>query len=314
MREYCFGLDLGGTTCKVGLIKTTGEIVEKWEIPTDTSNNGENILKNICDSLNTKMKEWNMAPNDIEGVGIGIPGPMLSDGTVLQAVNLGWGTFNVAEKLSSMFNNIPVKAENDANVAALGEDWLGAGKDYSSIVMLTLGTGVGGGIIIDGKIISGFNGGAGEVGHIIVNEDETDKCVCGRCGCLEQYCSATGVVRLAKKYLENNDEPTKMRDLDPLQCRDVFDLAKNGDEGAIAVVRQMGEYLGKGMSMIAGVVNPEAFVIGGGVSKSGQYLIENVEDFYRDTCFEPCSHADVKLAELGNDAGIIGAAALITRG
>lgn len=313
MREYCFGVDVGGTTVKIGLIRTNGEIVEKWEVPTDTSNNGENILADVCASLDEKMEQWSMTPNDIEGVGIGLPGPVLANGTVLNCVNLGWGTFNVAEKMSQMFHGVPVKADNDANVAALGEDWLGAGKGFDSIVMLTLGTGVGGGVVINNRIVQGFNGGAGEVGHITVNEDETEECGCGRKGCLEQYCSATGVVRLAKKYMETHGEPTKMREHNPLACRDVFNLAKEGDEASIEVVKQMSEYMGKGLGIIASVVNPQAFVIGGGVSKAGQYLIDNIEGYYRDNCFGPCSNAEVKLAELGNDAGIIGAAALVTR-
>lgn len=313
MREYCFGIDVGGTTVKIGLIRTNGEIVEKWEVPTDTSNNGENILADVCKSLDEKMEQWNMTPNDIEGVGIGLPGPVLANGTVLNCVNLGWGTFNVAEKMSQMFHGVPVKADNDANVAALGEDWLGAGKEFDSIVMLTLGTGVGGGVVINNRIVQGFNGGAGEVGHITVNEDEVEECGCGRKGCLEQYCSATGVVRLAKRYMETHGEPTKMRDFNPLACRDVFNVAKDGDEAAIDVVKQMSEYMGKGLGIIASVVNPQAFVIGGGVSKAGQYLIDNIEGYYRDNCFAPCSNAEVRLAELGNDAGIIGAAALVTR-
>lgn len=310
MREFCFGIDVGGTTVKIGLIKTSGEIVDKWEIVTDTSNNGENILRDICDSLDEKMKERNMVPNDIEGVGIGIPGPVLENGVVLNCVNLGWGTFNVAEKMSKMFHDVPVMVDNDANVAALGEDWLGAGKGYKNIVMLTLGTGVGGGIINDGKIVCGNNGGAGEVGHITVNENEEEACNCGKKGCLEQYTSATGVVRLAKRYLATHDEPTRMRDYDPLACRDVFELAKEGDKAAEEVVKQFGDILGKGLAKIACVVNPSAFVIGGGVSHAGQYLIDLVEDVYRRNCFTPCSAAEVKLAELGNDAGIIGAAAL----
>lgn len=313
MREYCFGVDVGGTTVKIGLIRTNGEIVEKWEVPTDTSNNGENILADVCASLDEKMEQWSMTPNDIEGVGIGLPGPVLANGTVLNCVNLGWGTFNVAEKMSQMFHGVPVKADNDANVAALGEDWLGAGKGFDSIVMLTLGTGVGGGVVINNRIVQGFNGGAGEVGHITVNEDETEECGCGRKGCLEQYCSATGVVRLAKRYMESHGEPTKMREHDPLACRDVFNLAKEGEEASIEVVKQMSEYMGKGLGIIASVVNPQAFVIGGGVSKAGQYLIDNIESYYRDNCFGPCSNAEVRLAELGNDAGIIGAAALVTR-
>ena len=314
MKNYCFGIDVGGTTVKLGLFSTAGELLDKWEITTRTENFGENILSDICEAMEAKLAEKEISLDDIEGVGIGLPGPITNDGTVLQCVNLGWGTFNVEEKLSEMFRGIKVKAGNDANVAALGEAWQGGGKDYDDIVMITLGTGVGGGVIINGKILTGYNGGAGEIGHMHVDDNETDSCNCGRKGCLEQFTSATGVVRLAKRLMNNTDKETKMREFgENITAKDVFDLAKEGDAGANEVVETMGTYLGTAMSHIAVVVNPQAFIIGGGVSKAGQFLIDAIKDKYRETCFAACGDASVHLATLGNDAGMYGAAAMICK-
>lgn len=314
MKNYCFGIDVGGTTVKLGLFSTAGELLDKWEITTRTENFGENILSDICEAMEAKLAEKEISLDDIEGVGIGLPGPITNDGTVLQCVNLGWGTFNVEEKLSEMFRGIKVKVGNDANVAALGEAWQGGGKDYDDIVMITLGTGVGGGVIINGKILTGYNGGAGEIGHMHVDDNETDSCNCGRKGCLEQFTSATGVVRLAKRLMNNTDKETKMREFgENITAKDVFDLAKEGDAGANEVVETMGTYLGTAMSHIAVVVNPQAFIIGGGVSKAGQFLIDAIKDKYRETCFAACGDAAVHLATLGNDAGMYGAAAMICK-
>ena len=290
------------------------DFLDKWEITTRTENFGENILSDICEAMEARLAEKEISLDDIEGVGIGLPGPITNDGTVLQCVNLGWGTFNVEEKLSEMFRGIKVKAGNDANVAALGEAWQGGGKDYDDIVMITLGTGVGGGVIINGKILTGYNGGAGEIGHMHVDDNETDSCNCGRKGCLEQFTSATGVVRLAKRLMNNTDKETKMREFgENITAKDVFDLAKEGDAGANEVVETMGTYLGTAMSHIAVVVNPQAFIIGGGVSKAGQFLIDAIKDKYRETCFAACGDAAVHLATLGNDAGMYGAAAMICK-
>lgn len=312
MKKYCFGVDVGGTTIKIGFLQTEGTMLDKWEIKTNTENFGEAILSDICDALDSKLVKEGISLDEIEGIGIGLPGPVLADGTVLQCVNLGWGTFNVEEKLSEMFHGVKVKAGNDANVAALGENWKGGGKNYHDMVMITLGTGVGGGVIINNKILTGYNGGAGEIGHMHMNDEETELCGCGRKGCLEQYASATGVVRLAKRYMALFDNPTKMEGLgDNITAKDVFDLAKAGDQGAVEVVKKMGNYLGKAMSHIAATINPQAFIIGGGVSKAGQFLIDAVKDTYRETCFTACGDAAVHLAELGNDAGMYGAAALV---
>lgn len=311
MKKYCFGIDVGGTTVKMGFFETSGTLIDKWEIKTNTENFGENILADICDAMDKKLGEKEISLDDIEGVGIGLPGPITEDGTVIQCVNLGWGTFNVVERLSSMYHGIKVKAGNDANVAALGEAWQGGGKEFKSLVMITLGTGVGGGIIFDGKILTGATGGAGEIGHMHVAYNEKDYCNCGRKGCLEQKTSATGIVKEAKRYMENTDIPTKMRDFEGITAKDVFDLAKEGDEGALAVVNEMSTYLGIAMAHIASVINPEAFIIGGGVSKAGSFLIDAIKIKYCESCFKPCGDAAIRLATLGNDAGIYGAAAQI---
>lgn len=314
MKKYCFGVDVGGTSIKIGLFQTEGALLDKWEIKTRTEDFGKNILGDLCDSLDAKIVEKKISLDDIAGIGIGLPGPVLDDGTVLQCVNLGWGTFNIEEKLSEMFHGIKVKAGNDANVAALGEAWKGGGKDYKDIVMITLGTGVGGGVIINGKILTGYNGGAGEIGHMHMNDEEQEQCNCGRRGCLEQYASATGIVRLAKRYMASHQDDTKMRIFENrISAKKVFDLAKEGDRGAEIVIQQMGSYLGKAMSAVAATINPQAFIIGGGVSRAGQYLIDAIKDTYRETCFAACGDAAVHLAELGNDAGMYGAAALVVQ-
>jgi len=311
MANYGFGLDLGGTTCKCGLFTIAGELVEKWEVPTDTSNGGVNILKNLAKTVLDKMEEKNLSKDDIWGVGIGIPGPVSGDGVVNRCVNLGWGVFNVEQEFSECLGGIKVKAGNDANVAALGEAWMGAAKEYQSSVMVTLGTGVGGGVIIDDKIITGAAGAAGEIGHIRVNYTEENACGCGNKGCLEQYCSATGIARLAKIRLAQNDDESSLRGLEVVDAKAVFDEAKKGDTVAKEVVKRACEYLAQGLQVISCVANPEAFVIGGGVSKAGQYLIDEVEYRFNQIAFHGCRNTKIILATLGNDAGIYGAMKLI---
>ena len=308
MGNYGFGLDLGGTTCKCGLFKTTGELVEKWEVPTDTSNGGANILKNLAAEVKAKMAEKNIAADDVVGVGIGVPGPVSADGVVNKCVNLGWGVFNVASELSEHLGGMKVKVGNDANVAALGEAWMGAAKDFSSSVMVTLGTGVGGGVIIDDEIVCGFKGAAGEIGHIRVNYEETDSCGCGNCGCLEQYASATGIAKLARKRLLKNSDASSLRDiaLEDVIAKDVFDAAKAGDAVAIEIANQAMDFLAQGLQVISAVVNPEAFVIGGGVSKAGEYLTDMVEDKFNKIAFHGCRDTKIVIAKLGNDAGMYG--------
>ncbi|MBQ2934959.1 MAG: ROK family glucokinase [Lachnospiraceae bacterium] len=309
MNQYCFGVDLGGTTVKIGLFDPEGTVLEKWEIPTRKDNNGSNILPDIAAAVLGKMEERNIQKEAVIGVGIGVPGPVNDEGVIFKAVNLGWDVMNISEVLGDLLQ-LPVKAGNDANVAALGEMWCGGGKGYDNMVLVTLGTGVGGGIIVNGKILTGATGAGGEIGHIHMVDDEPDTCGCGNNGCLEQYASATGIVRLATRKLAATTEESVLRN-EELTAKAVFDAVKAGDKVACEIAEQFGEYLGKGLAAIACVVNPEAFVIGGGVSKAGDILLDYVAKNYVKYVFHGCKDAAFKLAILGNDAGIYGAAKLV---
>ena len=313
MKEYAFGIDLGGTTAKVGLFTTAGELLEKWEVPTDTSHAGEHILANLAAAIRGKMEEKSLSAQQVEGVGVGVPGPVLDSRIVpIVCANLGgWGDRNVAEDLSALLDGLPVLVGNDANVAALGEIWMGAARGCRNAVMVTLGTGVGGGVIVNGKVIDGVHGAGGEIGHITVNPHETAVCGCGKHGCLEQYSSATGVVRCMKKLLEEDpDTPCVLRDTD-FVAKDVFDAARSGDVLAAREVDQMTATLGMALANIAAVVDPEMFLIGGGVARAGAVLFDPLTAHYRDTAFRSCRDIPIKAASLGNDAGIYGAVRLI---
>lgn len=313
MGKYCFGVDLGGTTVKIGLFSPKGEVLEKWEIPTRTENGGTNILPDIADAVQAKMKERGIAREEVIGVGIGVPGPVDDAGMVYRAVNVGWGVFNINETLGGLLG-VPVKAGNDANVAALGEMWCGGAKGYKDIVLATLGTGIGGGIISNGKIVTGSRGAGGEIGHMHLVDDEPDACGCGNHGCFEQYGSASGIVRLAKRRLAVSKEDSVLRsaqEQDTLSAKAVFDAVKEGDKVACEIAEEFGAYLGKGFAVIAAVVNPEVFVIGGGVSKAGEILFDYIAKNYEKYAFHACQNVTFKLATLGNDAGIYGAAKLV---
>lgn len=305
MKKYGFGVDIGGTTCKIGLFEMTGKLLDKWEIKTNTANHGAAILDDVAASVLGKMKEENIAKEDVAGIGVGVPGPVLTDGTVTNSVNLGWTNMKVGKELAEK-TGFMVKAGNDANVAALGEMWQGGGKGYRNVVMVTLGTGVGGGIIVEGKMVAGTNGAGGEIGHMMVNEQETDHCNCGKVGCLEQYTSATGIVRVTKKMLESDSRESVLRSFDPLTAKDIFDSAKEGDALALDAVEKLGRVLGTALAGIATVVDPQVFVIGGGVSKAGSILIDVVQKYYKERAFISCKNAKFALASLGNDAGMYG--------
>ena len=309
MGKYCFGVDVGGTTVKLGLFNTSGDLMEKWEIPTVTEDDGKAILPDCAKSILKKMNEREMDRTEVVGVGIGAPGPVDSEGTLYGAVNLGWGTMSLKKELQTLLN-MPVEAGNDANVAALGEAWQGGAKGYEDVVVVTLGTGVGGGIIINGKMVAGATGAAGEIVHMHVNDDETEPGNCGNCGCLEEYVSATGIVRMAKRKLAKDDRPSIMRK-DDLSAKDVWDAVKAGDTVATEVAEDFGWYLGKAMALVANVSNPEIFVIGGGVSKAGNVLLDYIQKYYQKYAFKGCRGALFTLATLGNDAGIYGAARLV---
>ena len=313
MKEYAFGIDLGGTTAKIGLFTTSGALLEKWEVSTDTSHAGEHILENLAAAILGKMKEQSIQPEQVEGVGIGVPGPVLDSSTVpIVCANLGgWGERNVSAQLSGLLDGLKVLVGNDANVAALGEIWMGAAKGAKNAVMVTLGTGVGGGVVVNGKVIDGVHGAGGEIGHITVNRHETAVCGCGKRGCLEQYSSATGVVRCMKKLLdENPDTPCVLRGTE-FAAKDVFDAARNGDALAAREVHEMSDTLGMALANIASTVDPEAFLVGGGVARAGDVLFAPRNKHFQEYAFKSCRETPIKQASLGNDAGIYGAVRLI---
>ena len=304
--KYGFGIDLGGTTVKIAYFDEIGTMLEKWEIPTVTANGGEQILPDIAASIRSFIDAHNLNETNILGLGIGVPGPVNAKGIVNKCINLGWGVFNIAEKLTAL-TGFPVKAGNDANVAALGEFWKGGGQGCDNMVFVTLGTGVGGGIVVEGNLLHGAHGSGAEIGHICVEPNETVRCNCGNTGCVEQYCSATGIVRLAKLYLAANDTATALRDIENLTCKDVFDAAKANDEAAIAILDKVYAYMGLFLANVCSTVNPEVVVIGGGVSKAGDMLVKGVEPYFHKHVFHAAGGAKFTMASLGNDAGAYGA-------
>ncbi len=314
MKPYVFGIDVGGTTIKAGFFTTEGELLDKWEIPTRTQMNGKYILDDVADAIVMKMSERGISKNSVEGIGIGVPGPVDNQGIVKGCVNLGWGEVNVTSSLETKLG-LKVRVGNDANVAALGEAWKGAAEGTKNCLMVTLGTGVGGGIIIDGKIIAGVHGAGGEIGHICVNDDEIASCNCGKQGCLEQYASATGIVRLAKMQMKSFCGESVLMSNDAkkqsITAKDVFDAAKDGDKLALNIVNEVSEILGKTLANIACVCDPEAIVIGGGVSKAGEILRNGVESSFINHAFHACKTTKIVLASLGNDAGMYGSAGLL---
>ena len=312
MRPYAFGVDVGGTTVKLGLFSSDGVLLEKWEIPTRTQNSGENVLPDIAASIQSKLAEKNIPFQDVEGIGIGVPGPVSADFTVNKCVNLGWGVFNLKERMNQLLPEIPkIAAGNDANVATLGELWQGGGKGYHSAVMFTLGTGVGGGVVVNDQVVAGSNGGAGEVGHMTVEPGETVPCACGKYGCLEQYASANGIVRMGKVMLSESDKPSKLRDMERFTAKDICDLAREGEEMALDMVERFGEYMGRAMSYVACTVDPDICIIGGGMSRAGSIITDVILKYYRKYAFHVSTGTSIALAELGNDAGIYGCAKMV---
>lgn len=305
MSQYVFGVDIGGTTVKLGYFDAEGNVLDKWEIPTRKEDNGSHILPDIAASIEKKIRDTGIDRKDVAGVGVGAPGPVDSEGVIYKTANLGWGVFSIKETLENILK-FPVMAGNDANVAALGEMWKGGGQGYKDLVVVTLGTGVGGGIIVDGKVVAGFNGAGGEIGHITVNHDEIEACNCGQYGCLEQYTSATGIVRVAKRKLAKTNDETSLRNFPELTAKDVFDEAKSGDAVALGLVDEVCGILGSTLSNIACVVDPEVVVIGGGVSKAGSILIESIQKHFVETSFHACRNTKFVPAGLGNDAGMYG--------
>ncbi len=304
--RYGFGIDVGGTTVKLAYFDETGALLDKWEIPTVTANRGEAILPDIAASVLSYINKNNISRENLLGIGIGVPGPVSDEGIVNRCENLFWGVFNIHEKLQDL-TGLPVKAGNDATVAALGECWKGGGQGCKNMFMATLGTGVGGGLVIDGKVTLGAQGAAGEVGHMVLCRDETEPCNCGKYGCVEQYCSATGVVRLANRRMAEDNAPSVLRKTERLTCKDVFDAAAAGDAPAQEVLDRFYRLLAEFLANVCNVINPEVVVIGGGVSKAGQPLLDGAKRYFDRFAFHANRNVRFSIAQLGNDAGAYGA-------
>lgn len=310
MERFVFGIDIGGTAIKCGLFAEDGTLRDKWEIPTNRAEEGRYVPGEIADAILAKCREKKMTKEQVLGVGLGVPGPVREDGFVSYCPNLKWRDMQVNQVLSQL-TDLPAIAANDANVAALGEMWQGGGKGVKNMVLVTLGTGVGGGVIVEGKIVAGAFGAGGELGHMIMHPEETDRCGCGGYGHLEQYASATGIVRMAKKHMEEETTASALRAKESLTAKDIFDAAKAGDAFALRLVDELGEVLARALSHVAAVVDPEVFVIGGGVSRAGDILTETIERHYNKGIMKALAGKEFRLATLGNDAGIYGCAKLI---
>lgn len=310
------GIDLGGTTTKFAIMKPQGEIQQHWSIQTDVLNDGNNIIPNIIDSINHHLQLYQMSSKQFQGIGIGTPGSVdYQTGTVDSAFNLNWDRPMALKEQIELHTNIPVQVENDANVAALGERWLGAGKNSDNVAFVTLGTGVGGGIIINGQIIHGQGGSAGEIGHMTINP-QGYRCTCGKKGCLETVASATGIVHVARDYAQeyagDSELKASLDNGDDLTAKDVFDLAKQNDPLALKVTSAVCDQLGLALSIVAVTINPQYIIIGGGVSNAGDFLLQRVQESYNRYVFSSVKKTTtLTLATLGNEAGVIGAASLI---
>ena len=310
MSDYVVGIDVGGTTVKLAIFSLEGEKCHSWEIVSPSREEAdEKLWPAMADSIKEKFAELGLPYSSLKAAGIGLPGPIYEDGYLPRCVNLGLGACHPADLLSKLLG-VPVKAGNDANVAALGEVYYGAAKGYENAALFTLGTGVGGGIIVKSQIVAGNHGVGGEVGHFVVNPDEEDACNCGNHGCLEQYASATGIVRTAKKLLESTDKPSTLRNLDKVTAKAVCDEARNGDAIALEALECFGKYMGLAMSYVQLTSDPDIMLLGGGVSRAGQILLDVIEKYLVKYTHIAEKHAKLAIATLGNDAGAYGAAAL----
>ncbi len=309
------GVDLGGTTAKIGLFKADGTLIRKWEIPTRAEDGGKHVTPDIAASIKKNMAEAGIPMEELSGAGLGVPGPIMPDGYVEIIVNIGRiKDWNPVKELSALLGGIPVKGSNDANIAALGEMWQGGGKGYKDVIAVTLGTGVGGGVILGGQIVPGSKGMGGEIGHMVMDWNwphEEGRCNCNNYGCLEQIASATGIVRIANRFMREKDTPSVLRSMEEVTAKDVFDAAKEGDKLAEEIADYCMMYLARALAYITQVVDPEVFVIGGGVSRAGQYLLDLVQKHFEPMVTLIKEKPKLALATLGNDAGIYGAAKMV---
>lgn len=319
MAKKIIGIDLGGTSVKLAILTTEGEIQEKWSIKTNILDEGSHIVPDIIDSIQQRFETHGLTKDDFLGIGMGSPGVVDSEaGTVIGAYNLNWKTLQLVKEQFEAALGLPFFIDNDANVAALGEQWVGAGNNNPNVVFMTLGTGVGGGVIAAGNLIRGVKGAGGELGHITVDFDEPFACTCGKKGCLETVASATGIVNLSRRYADQYAGDAKLKQMiddgQDVTAKDVFDLAKEGDDLALIVYRHFSEYLGVACANIAAVLNPAYIVLGGGVSAAGDFLLDGVRKVFAENSFPQIKEStQIVLATRGNDAGVLGAASLVLK-
>ena len=306
--KYGFGVDLGGTTAKIAYFDQTGRLLNKWEIPTDVSDLGKNILPDIAKSILDFLAQNQIPREDILGIGIGVPGPVDHHNVVNRCENLGWGVFDVAQAITDL-TGLPGRAGNDATLAALGECWKGSGADYDNLILVTLGTGVGGGIVVDGKPLHGTTGAAGEIGHMVLRREETTPCGCGKFGCAEQYCSATGIARTAREYLANYRGSTTLSKSPT--AKELFAAAGQQDAAALEILETVYDDLAMLIANLCNTLDPQIVLLGGGVSKAGNVLLEGIGKYLPNYIFHACAHTKLGLASLGNDAGAYGAFKLL---
>lgn len=316
MSKKLLGIDLGGTTIKFGILTEAGEVQEKWAIETNILEGGKHIVPDIVASIKHRLDMYGLTSDDFVGIGMGSPGAVnRDDKTVTGAFNLNWKETQEVGSVIEKETGIPFAIDNDANVAALGERWVGAGANNPDVVFVTLGTGVGGGVIADGNLIHGIAGAGGEIGHMVVEPDTGFECTCGTVGCLETVASATGVVRVARCLAESYEGDSSIKAAidngEGVSSKDIFEAAQGGDNFANRVVDKVCFYLGLATANISNLLNPDSVVIGGGVSAAGEFLRSRVEANFKKYTFPQVRQStQIKLAELGNDAGIIGAASL----
>lgn len=308
--KYCLGVDIGGTFVKLGLFTIEGELLDKWQIPTRKEDESSHVLPDIAETLEAKLAEKNISKVDVAGVGFGTPGPVTEDGVAVCPANLAWKNKPVAKELSELLG-LPCRGGNDVNVAGLGEMWRGGAKGYQNVVVVPIGTGIGAAIIVNGRVVTGTVGAAGEIGHIHVDDEIKEPCGCGAVGCVEQFSSATGLIRMAKKVINETDRPTALRQIEELDAKAVIDAAKAGDEAAEEIFDKFCDYLGYSLAATAAVIDPEIFILGGGVSKAGQVLLDRVQGYFKKYVWPGRRDIPFAFAQLGNDAGIYGAASMV---
>ncbi|NUN22878.1 MAG: ROK family protein [Candidatus Jettenia caeni] len=313
MGNYVIGIDLGGTNLKAGIVDKDGKIHHRLSIKTNYNADSQTISDQIFKLIHDIIMIAQVKTSDIVGIGLGSPGLIDKRGeTILFSPNLPqWRNIPIKEMITKRFV-VPCVLENDANAAAWGEKWVGAAREASSVVMITLGTGIGGGIIIDNKLWRGANNVAGEIGHMVIQKDGR-KCNCGNYGCIEAYASATAMVRRFKELLKSG-AVSLLKNSDEITAKMINDAALQGDKASLDIIKETGQYLGIALVNIMHIVNPEVIVLAGGMAASGELLMDPVRQLTKQKAFE-ASYKDTKIvfSQLGNDAGIIGAAGCLLK-